>query len=268
MGRNRGRPIHPRPARTAAGLRPALPADRRSLLRRGPLRVDRSAPQTEEVEEFVEDPAPGRLRAGGRSAAGLAALRRAVGPALDGPGPLQRHAGQRGGHAVPNAWRYRDYLIRAFNADLPYDQLMSSSTSAGDSRQPRIDRPRESNESVIGTAFYWMSEGKRSPVDLAGTGRDVRQPHRRPGQDVPRPHRRVRALPRPQVRPDPPGGLLRPLRLPQELPLHPGAAEPGRGRRPAPRSGRPLRETAIGRRRREAVRRDVYLMAALRDPCG
>ena len=27
-------------------------------------------------------------------------------------------------YELPNAWRYRDYVIRAFNQDLPYDQFV------------------------------------------------------------------------------------------------------------------------------------------------
>ena len=30
-------------------------------------------------------------------------------------------------HRYPHAWKYRDYVIEAFNKDLPYDQLFANS---------------------------------------------------------------------------------------------------------------------------------------------
>ena len=81
---------------------------------------------------------------------------------------LVRYADTRGhefDYTIIGAWQYRDYLIRAFNDDIPYDQLAKEHL-AGD----LLDSPRISskgiNESVIGTAFYCLSEGKHSPVDL------------------------------------------------------------------------------------------------------
>ena len=49
-------------------------------------------PTPEEIDAFVADPSPGRLRAAGRSPARLAPLRRALGPALARRGPLRRVA--------------------------------------------------------------------------------------------------------------------------------------------------------------------------------
>ena len=67
---------------------------------------------------------------------------------------------------IPNAWRYRDYLVRAFNADLPYDRLILEHLAGDLLDEPRRDPAKGDNESVLGTAFFWMTEGKRSPVDL------------------------------------------------------------------------------------------------------
>ena len=85
----------------AAGLQPAPPADRRSLLRRIHFALIGLPPTPEEVEDFRRGPVARCPGAGGRPAAGFAALRRAMGPALDGPRPLQRHARQRSRHADP-----------------------------------------------------------------------------------------------------------------------------------------------------------------------
>ena len=65
----------------------------------------------------------GRLREAGRPAARLAALRRALGPALARPGPLRRQRRLREGRPRPYAWRYRDWVIDALNRDLPFDQF-------------------------------------------------------------------------------------------------------------------------------------------------
>ncbi len=68
-------------------------------------------------------------------------------------------------YALPNAWRYRDYVVRAFQYDLPYDQFVREHL-AGD----LLPGPRRgvdgANESVIGTASWWFGEQGHSPVDL------------------------------------------------------------------------------------------------------
>ncbi len=48
-----------------------------------------------------------------RPVAGLAAVRRALGPALAGPGAVWRIAGHEYDPQIPNSWQYRDYVIRA-----------------------------------------------------------------------------------------------------------------------------------------------------------
>lgn len=56
-----------------------------------------------------------------------------------------------------NAWRYRDYLIRAFNADLPYQRLILEHI-AGDLCRPRLDPRTGINESLIGPMALRLGE--------------------------------------------------------------------------------------------------------------
>jgi hypothetical protein len=65
--------------------------------------------------------------------------------------------GNEWNYEVHHAWRYRDYLIRAFNADLPYDQFVREHI-AGDLLPPRWNEQERFNEAVIGTAFYRFGE--------------------------------------------------------------------------------------------------------------
>src|SRR5262249_34701182 len=65
-----------------------------------------------------------------------------------------------------NAWRYRDYVIRAFNADVPYDQFAIEHLAGDLLATPRRHPTEGFNESIIGTGFFWLGEGKHSPVDV------------------------------------------------------------------------------------------------------
>lgn len=81
---------------------------------------------------------------------------------------LTRYAEGKGhefDYPVKGAWHYRDYLIRAFNDDLPYDQFVREHI-AGDMVQARIHPETGHNESLLATIHYRMSEGKHSPVDI------------------------------------------------------------------------------------------------------
>lgn len=65
---------------------------------------------------------------------------------------------------LPNAWRYRDYVIRAFNRDLPYDQFVREHIAGDLLNPPRRDEDGN-NESVQATAAWWFVEQTHSPVD-------------------------------------------------------------------------------------------------------
>ncbi|MDO5980765.1 PSD1 and planctomycete cytochrome C domain-containing protein [Flavivirga spongiicola] len=82
---------------------------------------------------------------------------------------LVRYAETKGhefDYAITGAWKYRDYLIRAFNDDVPYDQLLKEHL-AGDLLEKKRYNPESGVlESQIATAFYTLGEGTHSPVDV------------------------------------------------------------------------------------------------------
>jgi len=108
----------------ANGLEPAPRADRRTLIRRAYLDVIGLLPPSEEVEAFVNDPS-------------LYAWEKRIDQLL-----ASSHYGERWarhwldvaryadswGHIHdddnPNAWRFRDYVIKSFNEDKPYNRFI------------------------------------------------------------------------------------------------------------------------------------------------
>jgi len=67
---------------------------------------------------------------------------------------------------IAGAWRYRDYLIRVFNADVPYDQFVKEQLAGDLLPKPRRHPTNGTNESQLGTVFFTMAEGSHSPVDV------------------------------------------------------------------------------------------------------
>ncbi len=59
---------------------------------------------------------------------------------------------------IRGAWRYRDYLIRAFNSDLPYDQFVREQIAGDLLTKPRTRDNGKFNESVVGTTFFRLGE--------------------------------------------------------------------------------------------------------------
>src|SRR4029078_9088571 len=133
----------------AAGLKPASAADRPTLARRiwfdlvGPPRTPK------EITDFVNDPAPTQQ-----------ALEKVVDRLLASPHfgerwgrhwlDLMRYAESRGhefDYTIPGAWQYRDYVIRAINADVPYDKFMTEHVAGDLLQQPRVNREKKFNES-------------------------------------------------------------------------------------------------------------------------
>ncbi len=79
-----------------------------------------------------------------------------------------RYAESHGSEGDPvndNAWHYRDYLIRALNADVPYDQLVREHIAGDLLPNPRINSQLKINESVIGTSHWRMVFHGFAPTD-------------------------------------------------------------------------------------------------------
>jgi hypothetical protein len=130
----------------AKGLKPSPRADRRTLIRRAYLDLTGLPPVPEEVEAFVKDSSPGAWeRLIDRLLASPHYGERWVRHWLD----LVRYA-DSGGFEFdvdrPDAWRYRDYVVKAFNDDKPYDQFIREQL-AGDEYAP------DSQEAMIATGF-------------------------------------------------------------------------------------------------------------------
>lgn len=82
---------------------------------------------------------------------------------------LVRYAETKGhefDYSIVGAWQYRDYLIRAFNDDISYNQMVKEHL-AGDLLDSVRYNPKSGvAESQLGTAFFAMAEGTHSPVDI------------------------------------------------------------------------------------------------------
>ncbi|MBL9175902.1 MAG: DUF1553 domain-containing protein [Verrucomicrobiales bacterium] len=149
-----------------AGLSPAAVVDDRTWLRRVSFGITGLPPTRDEIQEFLSDSAPGaRERVVTRLLASPHFGERWARHWMD----LMRYAetrGHEGDYAIANAWQYRDYLIRAFNEDVPYDQFLREHL-AGDLVQPPRLRPgTRINESVLGTGWAFLGEENHSPVDI------------------------------------------------------------------------------------------------------
>lgn len=73
--------------------------------------------------------------------------------------------GSEGDPAIPNAVAYRDYLIRALNADVSYDQLVREHVAGDLLESPRINEALGINESMIGPAHWRMVFHGFAPTD-------------------------------------------------------------------------------------------------------
>ncbi|MDG1895719.1 MAG: DUF1553 domain-containing protein [Fuerstiella sp.] len=73
--------------------------------------------------------------------------------------------GSEGDPAIAGAWRYRDYMIRALNADIPFDQLVREHVAGDLLQSPRINEELGINESAIGPAHWRMVFHGFAPTD-------------------------------------------------------------------------------------------------------
>ena len=82
--------------------------------------------------------------------------------------------GNEWNYEVHHAWRYRDYLIRAFNSDVPYNQFVREHIAGDLLPQPRWNEREQFNESVIGTGFFRFGEVNHDDcISLRSIGYDL-----------------------------------------------------------------------------------------------
>jgi mono/diheme cytochrome c family protein len=147
-------------------LQPVPPAARRTLIRRAYYDLTGLPPTVEEVEHFIADRSP-------------EAFAKVVDRLLN-----SKHYGERWGRywldvarysddklnstqddPYANAWRYRDWVINAFNDDMPYDLFLKAQI-AGD----QLDYPRR-DKLIAGLGFYALSpEFQDDRVDATTRG--------------------------------------------------------------------------------------------------
>ena len=131
---------------TESGLAPAPEADRRALIRRASFDLVGLPPTPEEVAAFEADPAPDAIeRLVDRLLASPAHGERWARHWLDVAHYADSHGYERD-QLRPHAWRYRDWVIDALNADKPYDAFLREQV-AGDVIAP--DDPA----AVVASAF-------------------------------------------------------------------------------------------------------------------
>ena len=69
-------------------------------------------------------------------------------------------------YLMPHAHQYRNYLIQAFNEDLPYDDFVRESFAGDLLENPRYDETGTYNQSVKGPGFLYLTDGQHGPPDL------------------------------------------------------------------------------------------------------
>lgn len=153
-----------------ADIVPSEPADAHTLLRRLSYQLRGLPPSIEEIERFV----PKLLDPSTHDEAWQAALD----AMLDTPEYAEHWArhwmdtvryaethGSEDDAYLPFAYRYRDYLIRAFANDLSIQRLIQEHL-AGDLIEPRWNDALDCNESLIGLCFYRLVEFNQTPLDV------------------------------------------------------------------------------------------------------
>ena len=201
------------------GLRPAPPVGKQALIRRAYYDLIGLPPSPEDVRRFVDDPSPD-------------AYEKLVDRLLASPQygerwgrhwlDVARYADSTGFESdlyYRNAWRYRDYVIRSFNEDKPYNEFVQEQIAADEiwpddnELQGLYILPKQKAlnlERRIGTGMYTVG-----PLDPSSALDGAQLRYERltdmadtTGRRVPRPFDGLRALPRSQVRSHLAEGLL------------------------------------------------------------
>lgn len=159
--------------RAERGLNAAAEADKRTLVRRITYDLTGLPPTPGEIAEFLKDSSPG-------------AYPKLVDRLLASPRYGERWArhwldlvrfAETNGHEFDNdkldAWQYRDYVIRAFNQDLPYNQFVREQIAGDLLPEKRLSPDGSFWESPLGTSFYWFGEVLNSATDSVKSRADT-----------------------------------------------------------------------------------------------
>jgi mono/diheme cytochrome c family protein len=148
------------------GLKPAPRADRRTLIRRVTFDLTGLPPTLKEIDEFLADPDPDEIafaKVVDRLQASPHYGERMAQHWLD----VTRYADSSGfanDYERGNAWRYRDYVVRSFNADKPYNRFVTEQI-AGDEIDP--DDP----EMLVSVGFLRMGAWELTGMEVAKVAR-------------------------------------------------------------------------------------------------
>ena len=148
-----------------AGLIPSKSADKRTWLRRVTFDLTGLPPTLPEIENFLLDNSENSYQT-------------VVARLLESPHygekwarhwmDLVRYAetcGHEFDYPLEHPHEYRDYLIRAFNQDVPYDQFLVEHVAGDLISPPRLNDEEKFNESIIGTGFWYFHEAVHAPTD-------------------------------------------------------------------------------------------------------
>ena len=148
-----------------AGVAPAGEADPDTLLRRATLVLTGLPPTLEQRQTFLKDKRPDRWA-------------RLIDRLIDSPAFAERWArhwldcvrycethGSEGNPAIPHAWQFRDWCIRAIDSDLPIDQFFREQIAGDLLPDPRIDPEGQLNESALGIGQLRMVPHGFNPTD-------------------------------------------------------------------------------------------------------
>ena len=189
----------------AKELAPTKPAEPIALIRRLYYDLTGLPPKPEEIDAFLKESTANRLAAyealidrllasphygekWGRHWLDLVRYAETNGYERDGPKPF--------------VWRYRDYVIKSFNDDKPYDQFIREQL-AGD------EMPGPNPEAIIATGYYRLGHlGRRAGRPRASPLRRFRRYRGDNFASLSRHDDELRPLPRPQNRSDSAEGLL------------------------------------------------------------
>lgn len=155
----------------AAGLKPAPVAERRTLARRVYFDLVGMPPTPDEMQAWLADQSP-------------SAYETLVDKLLADPRygerwgrhwlDLARYgetSGLEGDGGIGNVWRYRDWVIDAFNSNMSYDRFVTLQLAGGDEHSKTRNNYQPDKQGLIATGFLRLAPWDRSNLVAA----DVRQ---------------------------------------------------------------------------------------------